>query len=154
MTPTDTLARDVSLTLANAMERHGFSCEALAEHLTRNGSPISATVVKRWRNTADARTIQADRLAKLPAPVLRDVLEWFASQQNAIIVDQVAVLGCAKSDRELTLDLIFASNSLAQWLRSREGDVDALCNSVVASVERARMGLNRRPLPRLDREAA
>ena len=153
MTPTDTLAREVSLTLANAMERHGFSSESLAEYLS-----VSATVVKRWRNTADPRTIQSDRLLKLPPPILRDMLEWFAARQNAIIVDRITALGGVKSDRELGFDVIFASSAMAQWLHSREGDVDDLCNNAIRSVERFRMGLNRRPgLSRVeedDREVA
>lgn len=153
MTPTDTLAREVSLTFANSMEHHGYSSESLAEYLS-----VSATVVKRWRNTADPRTIQSDRLLKLPPPILRDMLEWFAARQNAIIVDRTIALGGVKSDRELTLDVLFASNALAQWLRSHEGDVDDLCNNAVRSVERARMGLNRRPGPSrvedIDREVA
>lgn len=156
--PNIRLARDIALTLANSMERHGYTSESLAAWLSGRGASVSASVVKRWRNTASDRCIPARRLANLPPPILRDMLGWFAARQNAIIVDRVTALGGAKIDRELALDLFFASNALAQWLDSREGDIDGLCNNAVRSVERFRMGANQRPgLSRVeadDREVA
>ncbi len=110
---TDHFARSASIALAQSMQRHGHTCESLAEWLS-DIRPCSPTTVKRWRSPKSPRAIPFDRVMQLPPLVRRDLCAWLADIDNATVVERV---GCEDGDEthaELALDSLRAINDLMQ----------------------------------------
>lgn len=148
MTRADTLTRALSLVLANSMQRHGHTCESLARWISDDDGTVSATVIKRYRNTSDPRTITGERIMKLPPAIRRDVVAYLADIDNCITVERVDMHADGETLRERADDAVIAASAFLQHTRTGRGDGARLHDDLTRTVARARPGLRRsRPAP-------
>lgn len=143
MTHSNTLTRAISLVLANSMQRHGHTCESLARWLSDGDGSVSATVVARYRNTADPRTITGERIAKLPPAIRRDVVMWLADIDDCITVERVEDHSDGETPRELAGDVVIAASAFLQHVSAGEGDAERMHDELTRTVARARPGMRK-----------